>query len=473
MSADKKPERQTVLQERGERREEPQAELGPQLCLRLYRVLRSSRTFTRTHSQTLEAAREFCEWVNQCLAKGQSGQFSLQIAEHNLFLDGQLISIDERSRERGDILRKVFLERAVNQVILRSGISPAELLEFLEALEDSSRVTLTGFALASLELLLVDQKGEELEDDVDPRREVIEFYAALLLRCRTYFERTRTGMNASTREIKRVIQRIAERLETDEHIFVGLIHLRMLPGKDFVHAGNVALYSMVLARAVGLRLEELVRCGMTAIAQDIDKLNGVSTVGEMEVGDETHFNTNLTSVITLSQKGTRDVLSALRLVTNYERGFPYNRPMPTAWYEDQLSPHLLSRIIEIARDYDVLTQGFETIKPMTPDLALQALMEKMGSHYDPMLIKLFINTVGLYPAGCTVVLNDGRRALVIQSSSVTSDKGLSRATRPVLRILDGTEQIVDLKENSHSSLAIERIVDHDEAGARPSAFLLF
>ncbi|MFU8806095.1 MAG: hypothetical protein ACNA8W_19945, partial [Bradymonadaceae bacterium] len=275
------------------------------------------------------------------------------------------------------------------------------------------------------------------------------------------------------KEIKRLVQRITDHIDEHGDAFVGLINMKLMTGQDFVHATNCAVYSMVLAHAVRLSPPDIVRCGMTAIAQDIDKLDTDSSDVQMEVGDKSHFDTNLASVITLSQTGTRDVLSALRLVTNYERGFPYNRPLPVSWYQDGLKPHLLSRIIEIARDYDVLTQGYEELEPLKPDMALQALMERIGSHYDPILTKLFINALGVYPVGCVVRLNDGRQALVIRSSDLRASDGLSQAARPVIRMLDGSEEIVDLSKDSNSGLSIERILQDDEVKTRPSAFLLF
>jgi hypothetical protein len=475
MGAEKPTQKQTVLLERGERLEESHRAIGPQLCGKLYRVLKSSRTFSLNHVQTQEACGDMAEWVNTELTNNKLEQFSLQFTEHNIFLNGQLVAIDERARDRGEALRKVFITRQVNQVIFRQGLDVGQVIGLLEALADNDKPSLNGFQLAciSLEQSIQEEEGEEVDDDGDVRREILELYAGLMVRCRTYFERSAAGVNASTRDLKRLIQRVADHIADYNHAFVGLIHLRLLPGKDFVHAANVAIYSMVLGHAVGLTLDELVRCGMTAIAQDVDKLGGAQVAAQMEIGDKSHFETNLTSVVTLSQKGTRDVLSALRLVTNYERGFPYNRPLPPEWYEDKFAPHLLTRIIEVARDYDVLTQGFGGLKPMLPDLALQALMEKMGSHYDPILIKLFINALGLYPAGSTVRLNDGRTALVIQSSAITADKGLSRAARPVLRLLDGTEQIIDLKAPSYANLAIERVLEHEDVATRPGAFLLF
>ncbi|QDG52370.1 hypothetical protein FIV42_16965 [Persicimonas caeni] len=468
----------SVLSERGERADDTKEALGPQICGHFVKVLKASSIFSIDHDQTKLAAEEFVDWVDAKLAEESQERFCLQMTEHNMFLDGKIIRIDQRSHGRIAPIRQLCLQADFNEVIFRKGITGGEMLQLaaeIKKVESGQRDSLDGFKLAHLELTLVAPEEQDEDEGVDDeRRELIELYASLLVRCRNYFERIRHGAHPSVTDIKRIVQQITDSIDEHGDIFVGLINMKLLSGRDFVHASNCAVYSMLLASAVGLEPTIVVRCGMTALAQDVDKLSGTAEVAsEIHVGDETHFQTNLASVAALTQTGTRDVLSALRLVTNYERGFPYNRPLPSTWYNDEMSPHLLSRIVEIARDYDILTQGFEGHSSMKPDLALQTMMQKMGSHYDPALMKLFVNRLGIFPVGTTVRLNDGRQALVIRSSPIDSDNKLSHATRPTVRLLDGTEELVDLSAASNKGLSIERILDDDEVAQRPSAFLLF
>jgi HD-GYP domain-containing protein (c-di-GMP phosphodiesterase class II) len=463
----------TVLNDRREGGDDRSKEIGPVLCSKLIRLLKSGEIFSIEHDQTAEAAEDLVEFINAALAESDNTEMALQMTEHNFFLDGVLIPIDQRSHDRIHKLRETFIAQQANVITFSAGVAVGEFLQLLDALADPEKTNLDGFLLPHIELQLVVEDQDDVGKSDDERREIIELYAGLLIRCRMYFSRVVSGMNPSTRGIKRLVQRITDRIDEHGDVFIGLMHMKLMQGRDFVHAANCAVYSMILADAVGLSPLDIVRCGMTAIAQDVDKLDSEQPDEQMEVGDGTHYRTNMTSVTVLSQTGTRDVLSALRLVTNYERGFPYNKPLPKTWYQDELTPHVLSRIVEVARDYDILTQGLEGLDAMKPDLALQALMEKMGSHYDPLLVKLFINAIGIYPVGSVVELSDGRRALVIKNAKSVGAEGLSQATRPVVRLLDGTEEIIDLGKKPNAGLYIEHILSDDEVEQRPGAFLLF
>jgi len=453
-------------------------EVGPKLCMQLNRVVRMVEMFSKGHNQTRSAAREFADWLEEVFEKENEQSIQLQMSNSNFFINGQLVKLDTRTYATTVELRSTFLGYEINQIVFLRGIRPEEILALVEAIRDMKsglRENLTTFSQAHIQLMRVAEKETERPDQDDPRRELIELYAGLLIKCSVFFHRLENGANPSSKELKRLTQRICDEiLAGNGDIFVGLINIRILTGPDFVHAVNTSIYAMLLALEIGLGRLDVVRCGMTALTQDIDQMASSDVDGgDFQTGDETHFHTNLSAVVTLSQMGATDVLSALRLVTGYERGFPFNKPLPETWYREELRPHLLSRINEIARHYDVLAQGIEGDEPLTADRALNRLMMKMGSHYDPLLMKLFVNVVGVYPVGAVVELSTRERAVVLRSPSVISERGLSEANRPTVRLIDSSERILDLSLPAHEGVKILRVIPDEEVEDRPGAFFLF
>lgn len=450
--------------------------VGPAITTFLVRVLRVAEMFTADHNQVSVAAREFTEWVEQQFDEAREDEFTLQIAERNFFLNGQLLKLEARVYQRATQIRKSFSQYGINQISVRRGIGPSEVVELVRALRDVNQGALASLELFSqpnLTLSSVVEKDFEVPD-VDERRELIELYAGLMVKVQIYFGRLRRGGTPSARHIKRIVQRIADALDARGDVFVGLINLRLIRAQDFVHATNTCIYAMLLADAIGLSRIDVVRCGMTALTQNIERLGDQGgEEGQYETGDATHFQTNLSSVVALSAIGAGDVLSALRLVTSYERGFPFNKPLPREWYKEELRPHLLSRIIEIARHYDVLTQGLQGFEAKAPDRALQTLMAKMGSHYDPNLTRIFVNVIGIYPVGCVVELSTGDRALVVRSPALVSEQNLSNASRPTVKFLDGSDRLVDLASSRHQGIRVQRILEEHEVDERPGALFLF
>jgi hypothetical protein len=451
-------------------------DIGPQICVFLSRIIKLSQLFAVEHAQTVSACREFAEWLDESMRANSEEFLQLQMTESNYFINGQLIRMDARGYAMTLEVRTTLLGYAINQISFGRGIVPTELLEFVRLLRDvrgAGMLSIQDFRQPHLELANVAEQELDVPETADERRAVIEIYASLLVKTSVYFHRLRRGAHPSSKYIKRLVQQIADRLADQGDIFVGLINLRMVTGQDFVHAANTSIYAMMLADAIRLERMDVVRCGMTALTQDIDRLQVEEETEEVfSTGDETHFRTNLSAVTSMSRIGATDVLSALRLVTSYERGFPFNKPLPTSWYREELRPHLLSRIVEIARHYDIATQGLEG-EAKTPDRALQAMMMTMGSHYDPNLMKIFVNVVGIYPVGCVIELSSRERAVVMRSPEVVTEDRISNAVRPIIRMLDGTERIIDLALEQNQGLRIVRIVEEKELSERPGVFFLF
>ena len=67
---------------------------------------------------------------------------------------------------------------------------------------------------------------------------------------------------------------------------------------------------------------------------------------------------------------------------------------------------------------------------MSPDRALGLMLEGAGNDFDPILIKIFINMLGVYPVGTLLKLDNGELALIVSSSR---EKG---QTRPFAVIME-------------------------------------
>jgi HD-GYP domain-containing protein (c-di-GMP phosphodiesterase class II) len=83
---------------------------------------------------------------------------------------------------------------------------------------------------------------------------------------------------------------------------------------------------------------------------------------------------------------------------------------------------LFGKIISIADCYDGLTSSrVYSRTPHPPDKALQFMMARTGTVYDPILMKLFINCVGIYPVG-TLVMLDSRELCVVVGNNPDPEK---------------------------------------------------
>ena len=60
--------------------------------------------------------------------------------------------------------------------------------------------------------------------------------------------------------------------------------------------------------------------------------------------------------------------------------------------------------------------------PMSPDKALSLMMERSETQLDPLLLKFFINMIGVYPIGSLVMLDTKELGLVYESDVVFVDR---------------------------------------------------
>jgi hypothetical protein len=130
----------------------------------------------------------------------------------------------------------------------------------------------------------------------------------------------------------------------------------------------------------------------------------------------------------------------------------------------------VTRIVDLARTYDLLIQGLQGYKSRRPDLAVQYIESRSGEVFDPPLVELMVSTMGIYPIGTTVELSTGERAIVIRTPDASGDP-----TRPVVRLLDrANHTVVDLGDPQFSDIDIARSVDvaPDESNAVSEVFLL-
>jgi HD-GYP domain-containing protein (c-di-GMP phosphodiesterase class II) len=79
-----------------------------------------------------------------------------------------------------------------------------------------------------------------------------------------------------------------------------------------------------------------------------------------------------------------------------------------------LKQTLFGRIVAIADCFDAMTAHRAYRKsPFTPYEALHQMLAQNREKFDPLLIKAFINTVGMYPAGTVVLLDTNEIAVVV------------------------------------------------------------
>ena len=186
------------------------------------------------------------------------------------------------------------------------------------------------------------------------------------------------------------------------------------------HLLAVSTFSLMIGEALGLGEAALSDLGVAAMMHD---------VGYTQVPDKTGHATAGARML-LKQKGFHEAkLRRILLMLDHHRG--YQRDAAGRL------PSLFSRIVHIADDYDSLTAKRPgQLPPVSPAAALALMWSGRSTQYDPDLLALFIQTMGRFPAGSMLALNDGRWAV-----SVSAGRDREHFATPVVCIMRDADGI--------------------------------
>jgi hypothetical protein len=134
-------------------------------------------------------------------------------------------------------------------------------------------------------------------------------------------------------------------------------------------------------------------------------------------------------------------------IAAYEHHVHYDR---SGFPEVAYTPHLVSRVVAIADCYETLTSSHEGSDVLhTPYDALFLMQSRAGTLFDPLLLKVFVNAVGIYPVGSLVRLTSGEYAIVAEGPA--DPTFLDQPKVRIVRTGEGTlepSEIIDLAEQS-------------------------
>lgn len=443
----------------------------------VYKILKVGSIYSVEHNQTRQAIEEFLPFFYQSVEKSGEESVSVTIRGELVSVNGETLRLKRREQERLNELHALFAAADIRGLRFDQTMTAPDLVSLLKALGEAGRA---GQGMIHVEIPSIsidhgspDQSVLEAIASVNKSMYVAHVYIRALVKVRNMHIHVREQQNANvpTGVIRRIMQTISELLNDDDFIILGLLPMRLVPPDLSSHSVNTAIYSMLLADRLGLSPQMVSYLGMAAIYQDLDRLVGIS-VGHRDrdpgLEPQRQFSTNLRDVAQMLGYVDGEVVSTLRMLMTYERGCAFDQPVGPPFYRIPRALHLVTRILDLSRTYDLLIQGLQGYKSRRPDLAIQYVESRVGEVFDPHLVKLLVSTLGIYPIGSTVELTTGERAVVIRTPDAAGDP-----RRPVLRILDRRNPVVlDLSEPRFNNIEIARSFELDEEDINVSQVFL-
>jgi HD-GYP domain-containing protein (c-di-GMP phosphodiesterase class II) len=425
-----------------------------EFLLNFYSLIQNTRIHSDNHPLIKAGIEKISESMNNCM---ENDALTLKISNDQLFIDNEKLPYNRSTKNLFDNIIGYFGARGLEGVRLLEDVkhvSAKEFLTFLHLLQQSEQnpdpLSWLNNCLAAQKIHWVEpiQKSGILKVD---QKSSYKNKAARWKRARKDYTYAKASLENVARKIKeqkrvvgigktiRVVQNTVTNLLEDDEVYAAISTLRVFDDYIFTHSVNVAMLSMCIGRRINLSRRNLANLGICALFHDLGKIEIPNKVlykkgklddSELKLIEEHSLNS---ARLLLKLKASPDSKARI-LVPLFEHHLKYDLSgYPRTNWEKPLT--LFGNIISIADKYDTLTSSRAYRKSLlSPDRALGYIFDHAGKDFDPILVKVFINILGVDPIGTLLMLDKDQLALVVSAPSRNFSK------RPLGCVLEKEEK---------------------------------
>ncbi len=465
---------------------------GVDFIIRFYRLLKGAAIYDRNNFVIDRLSRECLQVIHEILKS--EAQLVVKIVRDNLFFNNIRIQI---KADQYAILRAFLQEmrkKWIGEIEVAEGVQEEELKDFvylLVSLQENVESNylyvrkhlemrgLPKFSVAKLEAY----KDEEIYvDSEDRKRYSKEVYFKSINLVKELMEGVKSQRMLNTRKAKRLMQSAVNAIIQDEATLLGLANIKNYDDYTFNHSVNVAIYAIALGQRVGIPKRYLSYLGMAGLFHDIGKtripIEILNKEGKLtpEEWSLMKLHSLMGAEIIMGMKEWGE-LSARLISGAFEHHLRYDLTgYPKLTRKKRVS--LFGRIIALADFYDALVRPRVYNRyPYVSEKILGFMLERSGKDFDPTLVKIFVNMLGIFPLGTLVLLNTDEMGVVVQTSE--DAELIDRPKVCLLYYSDGEYRkgkVVDLKEVDEVTRdfkrTIVRTLDPNEYNINVAEFLM-
>lgn len=447
---------------------------GRQLIVSIYGAMRVIRLYPPENEAVRNALTDLAQSAADLLEREH--EVELRASNEFIFVNSTRLRLDLDNYASFSQILSVLRAVGVGSVRMTTAAQSRDWLVFLSLLLSQSKSgdDVTAFDLTE-KLAAAGVTCFELgaplitEDDTDFRQRAKEAakrtYSQSVAVTKEVMNSVRMGASPNIKKIKRVVQTIVDQILNEETSLVGLTTIRDYDEYTFTHSVNVCIFSVALGRRLGLSKLQLYDLGLAALFHDIGKsrvpLSVLNKTDGLSDDDWRWLAAHpWLGVLALFHMRGQQELPYRAMVVAYE----HHMKQDLTGYPKTIRPRaqsIFSRIVAVADGFDAATtrRAYQTV-PMSPAAVLAGMRDNPRRGMDPVVVKGFINLLGVFPVGTLVVLDTFELAVVhaVNPNPVA-------ISRPVVRIVSDDRgnvlfpgHLVDLTEQKPDGVTYLRTI---------------
>jgi HD-GYP domain-containing protein (c-di-GMP phosphodiesterase class II) len=442
------------------------SKLGNNLVTKFHVLMRISQIYDSKNVALQQFIQESLHAINTFVKR--DGSIRIKIVGDDIFLNEQRLRYSVEGFTSFKYLLTQWKKRFIGEILYKEILDEETLREFIyilmgleEGKEENASLfneklkerNISSIEVSPLEVSEREEGALALEKE-DSREVGKKVFFETIGTVKEVITQIKGKQHADVRKLKRLVRKAVHLIMEDESILLGMTTIKNYDEYTFNHSVNVSIYSLAMGRRLGFSRGALSELGITAMLHDIGKskiplevLNKPSALSDEEWGQmKKHPLTGVEIVLNLKQLGEVNPKMVVGIFDHHLKNDLSG--YPKLFHKKRVS--LFGRIIQVADAYDAMTTPRIYKKvPLTPEQALAVMLKDRDVYFDPILLKMFIGLVGVYPIGSLVLLDTHEMGIVFKTNPDPQ-----WIERPQVILLErdkrgkGKKELVDLTERN-------------------------